>query len=172
MADRTGEEWAESIGKRLFACGEPWGKAENLHRCYIVTCLAIAYVASAMTELTLRRPRLDMMAMGLSGLCLVHCVATAVLLGFLSAAGSYLGAPIIHEVGLSLAMLLGAFALGRGMRAHGFILPSAVGVTGLCTMAYAMTLHENGYEPLVTMLGVSVLALGHRLNVMATEHGF
>ncbi len=69
-------------------------------------------------------------------------------------------------------MFLGAVALGRGIREHGFILPIAVGVAGLCTMAYAMTLHENGYEPVVTMLGVSVLALGHRLNVMAAEHGF
>ena len=39
--------------------------------------------------------------MGLSGLCLVHCVATAVLLGLLASAGGMLGAPIIHEVGLS-----------------------------------------------------------------------
>ena len=34
-------------------------------------------------------------------------------------------------------------------------------------MAYAMTLHESGYEPAFTILGVSVLALGHRLNMMA-----
>ena len=109
--------------------------------------------------------------MGLSGLCAVHCVATAVLLGLLASAGGLLGQPIIHEVGLTLAMILGAIALGRGIREHGFILPSAVGVVGLCTMAYAMTLRETGYEPLITILGVSLLALGHRLKLMATEHG-
>ena len=111
--------------------------------------------------------RLDRLAMGLSGLCAVHCVATAVLLGLLASAGGLLGKPIIHEVGLSLAMLLGAIALGRGMREHGFVLPSAVGVVGLCLMAYAMSLHESGYEPAFTILGVSVLALGHRLNILA-----
>jgi hypothetical protein len=111
--------------------------------------------------------RLDRIAMGLSGLCAVHCVATAVLLGLLASAGGLLGKPIVHEVGLTLAMVLGAIALGRGMREHGFVLPILVGSVGLATMAYAMTLHESGYEPLVTIVGVSVLALDHRLNIQA-----
>lgn len=110
--------------------------------------------------------------MGLSGLCAVHCVATAVLLGLLASAGGLLGKPIIHEVGLSLAMVLGAIALGRGIREHGFLLPSAVGAAGLAAMGYAMTLHESGYEPAVTILGVSILALGHRLNIMAKQSAF
>jgi hypothetical protein len=116
--------------------------------------------------------RLDRLAMGLSGLCAVHCVATVVLLGLVASAGGLLGRPIIHEVGLSLAMIIGAIALGRGVRAHGFLLPSAVGVVGLATMAYAMTLHESGYEPALTILGVMILALGHRLNIDAAVHDF
>jgi hypothetical protein len=116
--------------------------------------------------------RLDRIAMGLSGLCAVHCVATAVLLGLVASAGGMLGSPIIHEVGLSLAMLLGAIALGRGVREHGILLPSAVGIVGLVIMAYAMSLHESGYEPVVTILGVSVLALGHRMNMMAKRQSF
>ncbi len=110
--------------------------------------------------------------MGLSGLCAVHCVATAVLLALLASAGGLLGKPIIHEVGLTLAMILGAIALGRGIREHGFVLPSIVGAMGLCIMGYAMTLHETGYEPVLTILGVSVLALGHRLNIMAKRDSF
>ena len=116
--------------------------------------------------------RLDRFAMGLSGLCAVHCVATVVLLGLVASAGGLLGKPIIHEVGLSLAMIIGAVALGRGVREHGFLLPSAVGVVGLATMAYAMTLHESGLEPAFTIIGVSVLALGHRLNLMAKQPSF
>jgi hypothetical protein len=125
-----------------------------------------------MSQRPLHSHRLDRIAMGLSGLCAVHCVATAVLLGLLASAGGLLGKPIIHEVGLTLAMIVGAVALGRGIREHGFILPSAVGVMGLALMAYAMTLRESGYEPFVTILGVSVLALGHRLNIAAKQHGF
>jgi hypothetical protein len=117
-----------------------------------------------------RTRRLDRIAMGLSGLCLVHCVATAVLLGLLATAGGILGNPLIHEVGLTLAMILGAIALGRGIREHGFMLPAAVGFTGLAVMAYALTLREGGLEPVCTIAGVMILALGHRLNLMAAEH--
>lgn len=108
--------------------------------------------------------------MGLSGLCAVHCLATAVLIGVLASAGGLLGRPIIHEVGLSLAMVLGAVALGRGIRRHGLILPSAIGIAGLVTMAFGMTLHESGYEPVVTIIGVAILAIGHRLNIKACAH--
>jgi hypothetical protein len=122
-----------------------------------------------MASRPLETSRLDRLAMGLSGLCAVHCVATAVLLALVASAGGLLGKPIIHEVGLTLAMMLGAVALGRGIREHGFILPSLVGVVGLAIMGYAMTLHETGFEPVFTILGVSVLALGHRLNILAKQ---
>ena len=125
-----------------------------------------------MASRPLTTSRIDLIAMALSGLCAVHCVATAVLLGVLALAGGLLGKPIIHEVGLTLAMILGALALGRGIREHGFLLPSAVGVTGLAIMAYAMSLHETGYEPAFTILGVAVLALAHRLNMMAKQPAF
>jgi hypothetical protein len=114
-------------------------------------------------------PRLDRMAIGLSGLCLVHCVATAVALGLLSAAGGFLGAPIVHELGLVLAMLLGAFALGRGILEHGYMLPSAIGGLGLGVMAGALTMPHDGSEALFTVAGVLILALGHRLNGIAAE---
>ena len=118
---------------------------------------------------SLRFERLDRMAITLSGLCLVHCLATAVLLGLLSAAGGMLGAPIIHEVGLTLAMMLGAIALGRGVYEHGFMMPSAVGGLGLGVMAGALTMPHDGGEALFTVLGVSVLALGHQLNRIAAN---
>src|SRR6059058_1516204 len=105
--------------------------------------------------------RLDRIAMTLSGLCLVHCMATAVLLGLLASAGGFLGKPIIHELGLTLAMIVGAFALGRGYVEHGFMLPAAVGAMGLGVMAGALTLHEGGHEPIYTVVGVLIVALGH-----------
>jgi hypothetical protein len=127
------------------------------------------YIGQVMLQLAIRTDRLDRLAMGLSGLCLVHCVATAVLLGLLASAGGFLGQPIIHEVGLSLAMIIGAFALGRGILDHGFMMPSAVGALGLGVMAGALSLPHDGREPVYTVFGVMILALGHRLNVMASE---
>ena len=123
----------------------------------------------AMIAVLAKPGRLDRLAMGLSGLCLVHCLATAILLGLVASAGGFLGAPIIHEVGLTLAMLLGAIALGRGIMEHGFMLPSAIGALGLGVMAGALQLPHNGNEAAFTMVGVCLLALGHRLNFMAAE---
>jgi hypothetical protein len=118
----------------------------------------------------IRSSRLDRIAMGLSGLCLVHCVATAILLGVLASAGSVFGKPIIHEVGLTLAMIIGTIALSRGFLQHGSILPVAVGALGLSVMAVALSLPEGGHEPLFTVAGVTILALGHRLNIKASGH--
>jgi hypothetical protein len=130
------------------------------------------YAGGLMASKPISTSRLDRVAMALSGLCAVHCVATAILLGLLASAGGLLGKPIIHEVGLILAMCIGAIALGRGVREHGFILPSAVGAAGLLIMGFAMTLHEGGYEAAMTIAGVSILALGHRLNMKAKHRNF
>jgi hypothetical protein len=116
--------------------------------------------------------RLDRIAMGISGLCLVHCIGTAILVGLLASASGFLGKPIIHEVGLTLAMMIGAFALGRGFLEHGFILPAAVGALGLGVMAGALSLPEGGHEPIYTVMGVMIVALGHRLNIIATHNSF
>ena len=113
--------------------------------------------------------RLDRMAIGLSGLCLVHCLGTTVVLALLASAGGFLGAPWIHEVGLSLAMVMGAIALGKGIVEHGYTMPSAVGGLGLGVMAGALTLPHDGGEAVYTMLGVAILALGHRLNHIAAH---
>jgi hypothetical protein len=122
-----------------------------------------------MLQLSVPTHRLDRMAIGLSGLCLVHCLATAVILGLVASAGGMLGSPWIHEVGLTLAMVLGAIALGRGVFEHGFMMPSAVGGLGLGVMAGALTLPHNGGEALYTVIGVGILALGHRLNGLASN---
>ena len=116
--------------------------------------------------------RLDRLAIGLSGLCLVHCVATTVLVAMLSAAGSLIGSDWIHEVGLSIAMALGAFALGRGALDHGFVMPIAVGSLGLGVMGGALTLPHDGTEAAATIVGVLVLALGHDLNRRGSVNPF
>jgi hypothetical protein len=125
-----------------------------------------------MLQLAHSTHRLDRLAIGLSGLCLVHCVATTVIIAMLSAAGSWLGADWVHEVGLLIAMGLGAFALGRGALEHGFIMPIAVGSMGLGVMGGALTLPHDGTEAIATMVGVLILALGHDLNRRGSVHPF
>lgn len=115
---------------------------------------------------------LDRLAIGLSGLCLVHCIATSVALALMSAAGGLLFSHHVHEVGLVLAIGLGAVALGRGVLEHGYMLPAAVGAFGLGMMAGALGLPHDGAgggEALWTVLGVGVLAFGHDLNYRASH---
>jgi hypothetical protein len=112
---------------------------------------------------------LDRLAIVLSGLCVVHCVASAVLVAMLSAVGGMLVDPIFHEIGLTFAIGLGAFGLGRGALQHGYLWPLAVGSLGLGMMAGAMTLPHDaelleGGEALWTIIGVGILAFGHDLN--------
>lgn len=113
--------------------------------------------------------KLDRLAIGLSGLCLVHCLATSVAFALLASAGSVLGAHWVHEVGLILAMGMGLISLGKGVVDHGYALPSAVGGLGLGIMSGALTLPHDGSEAVATIVGVAILALGHRLNRIATE---
>ena len=112
----------------------------------------------------LRTGALDRMAIALSGLCLVHCLASAIFLAMLASAGGLILHPIVHEVGLMLAIALGILALGRGIADHGFMMPSAVGGLGLGVMAGALGMEHGDGSTLYTVLGVAILALGHDLN--------
>ncbi len=108
---------------------------------------------------------LDRIAIGISGLCAVHCLASAVLLALAASAGGLLFAPVVHEVGLSVAIMLGALALGRGVMQHGYMMPISIGALGLGVMAGAVSLpHDGSGETLFTLVGVGLLALGHDLN--------
>ena len=106
----------------------------------------------------------DRLAIGLSGLCLIHCVASAIFVALLATAGGFLLNPMIHEVGLVLAIGIGVAALGRGVLDHGFMMPSSIGGLGLGVMAGSLTLPEGGAGTVYTIVGVSILALGHDLN--------
>lgn len=111
--------------------------------------------------------RLDRWAIWLSAMCVVHCLATTVMVAVLSTAGGLLGSPLIHEGGLAIAILLGAVAFGRGIVVHGRPLPIVVGGCGLALMAAALFVSDEGghlAESVVTIAGVVVLAIGHALN--------
>ncbi|RYD56736.1 MAG: MerC domain-containing protein [Sphingomonadales bacterium] len=111
--------------------------------------------------------RFDRLAIGISGLCLVHCLTTTILLTIISSAGGLLS-PVIHEVGLTLAIGFGILALGRGIFSHGYMMPAVVGAFGIGIMAGALSLPHGEFEIFWTLVGVSLVALGHDLNRRAT----
>ena len=111
--------------------------------------------------------RLDRIAIGLSSLCLVHCVATVLLTAVLASAGAALANPAWHEIGFTIAILIGAVALGRGYAAHRDRRPLLLGGIGLALMGVGLLGAEGLPEIVATMTGVVLLALAHRRNAHA-----
>ena len=110
---------------------------------------------------------LDRIAIGLSGLCLLHCVAGFVLLSLFALGGDWLDHRV-HVFGLLFAMPLAAVALWRGFRRHGRLPIGALGLLGLAVMAASLAVtHGQIIEMLVSMAGVSLLAAAHWQNLKA-----
>ena len=107
---------------------------------------------------------IDRLAIGVSGLCVVHCIASAVFVVVLASAGGVLLNPIFHEVGMMIALVLGVLGLGRGILVHGFMLPAAIGSLGLGMMAGTLSMEHGGINTVYAIAGVLMLALGHDLN--------
>lgn len=117
------------------------------------------------------RPRtltVDRIGITLSALCVVHCLATLGAIALLASAG-LLGDPLIHRVGLGLAVLIGAVALGQGALRHRRAVPLLLGGAGLLLMASALAVPHGPAEALVTVIGVSALAVGHWRNAQASR---
>lgn len=111
--------------------------------------------------------RLDRAAIGLSALCIVHCVGTLVAITMVASLGGVMAQIWIHELGLGLAILLGAGALGLGYRSHRRTTPLLIGVSGLGLMLIAVLGPHGWQEAILTIIGASLLATGHVLNVRA-----
>lgn len=104
----------------------------------------------------------DRIAIGVSGLCLVHCVATALALALALSIGGLLVDPLIHETGLGIAILLGIVAFSQGWRVHGRLGPVLLGGLGFCAMAGAIFVrHGHPAEIPLTMVGVGLVAVAH-----------
>lgn len=108
---------------------------------------------------------IDRSALGLSGLCLLHCLAGALLLSVLSLGGGLLS-HTVHAWGLALALPLAAFGLWRGYRLHTRWQVIALGSAGLALMLASLFVAHGGLTEIATsVLGVSLLGTAHLLNL-------
>jgi hypothetical protein len=112
-------------------------------------------------------PALDRMAVGLSGLCVVHCVLSVIFVAVLSGAGTLLTNPLIHRVGLFGAVVLATFALGQGYMAHRATRPALIGLAGIALMTLGLFAPHGWGEVAATVAGVSILAAAHLMNASA-----
>jgi MerC mercury resistance protein len=113
---------------------------------------------------------LDFAAISLSGLCLVHCLGTSLLLGLV--AGSNLfdlwHSELIHGVLLAIAAPLTLWTLVRSYRCHGSGFALGLGIAGLNLMALALLFSADSVaETRITVAGVILLAAGHIHNLRA-----
>ena len=77
-------------------------------------------------------PWLDRLGMATSTLCAVHCAATALLMGALSAVGAgALGNPWVEGAFLTASVVLGALSLGHAVTRHRSLQPMLWFVAGL-----------------------------------------
>ena len=111
------------------------------------------------------RGRLDRFGMLLSGLCAVHCVLGIVIVAGLGLGGGLLLDPIIHRIGLLLATLVAGVAIGIGAVQHRRAAPFVVAMTGLSFMGGALAVDHGVEEAVLTVIGVTLVALGHVLNI-------
>ncbi len=111
------------------------------------------------------RDRMDRVGITLSGLCLLHCVAGLLLVTVLGIGGQWLLAPVIHRIGLALAIAVGLLTIGVGVLRHGQLPPLIVGTIGLLLMGGGLFVEHGMEEAVLTISGVVLLAVAHILNL-------
>lgn len=113
--------------------------------------------------------RFDRAGIGLAGVCAVHCLLTVSLVSALGLGGHFLTDPIIHRVGLLLALLVAAVAIGWGAVKHRRRWPFVTAMMGLSFMGGALAVPHGSQEFVLTLIGVSLVTLGHLLNLRAAR---
>ena len=111
------------------------------------------------------RARLDRAGVVLSGLCVLHCVVSIVVVSALGIGGEFLFAPAIHRIGLAVALVIAAVAIGWGALTHRRAAPFVTAMMGLTFMGGALAMPHGAGEVVLTVIGVSLVSLGHFLNL-------
>ncbi|MGN6498600.1 MAG: MerC domain-containing protein [Tsuneonella sp.] len=119
------------------------------------------------TLLTTIRGQIDRAGITLSALCVVHCLATLVLVSALGIGGSLLENPLIHEIGLAIAMVIAGVAIGLGALRHRRPVPFVTAMSGLTFMGGALAMPHGYGEAVLTIIGVGLVSTGHILNLRA-----
>jgi len=114
---------------------------------------------------------MDKLAIGLSVLCLLHCLALPVAMLVAPTLGSLvLGTESpVHWVLLGVALPVSGYALWHGYRHHGHRDTLLLGAAGLAIMLLAVThVTSARLETPLTVVGVIALLVAHVMNVRHT----
>lgn len=109
---------------------------------------------------------LDRAAIGLSSLCIVHCLLVPLAVASLPFLGQALPAgEAVHAWLLLAAPAISAPALWIGYRAHKQLVPSAAALVGVAFLAAGLFLFDRPFgETIATVIGAALLAIAHLRN--------
>ena len=111
------------------------------------------------------RRRLDRAGIALSALCAVHCLLGVILVSIVGLGAEAFLDPAIHRVGLLIATVIAACAIGWGAVKHRMAAPFVVALVGLALLGGALLVPHGVKEAVLTVMGVALVALGHVLNL-------
>jgi hypothetical protein len=119
--------------------------------------------------------KIDKAAIGLSLLCVAHCVLTPIAIVMLPALGAtFLDDERFHYALLLLVLPISIFSLGLGCRKHGHREILLFGLFGLFLMSLILILGEDILgelgEKFSTIVGASVIAVAHIRNFRACQN--
>src|SRR5699024_4712744 len=118
---------------------------------------------------------LDSLAIGLSGLCLIHCLALPVLIALFPLLSiNLIDHESFHQIILVAVIPTTAIAVISGYRRHHRRRVAVLGATGIAALVYAAfalhAAHAHDMETWVTVAGGLILASAHVLNYRHCRH--
>lgn len=111
------------------------------------------------------RRTLDRYGILLAGMCAAHCITTIVVVSVAGVGSHFLLAPEIHEIGLAIAFVFAALAIGWGALTHRNMVPTLLAIAGLGLMGLALMIGHGTAEVMLTISGVALVAAGHVMNL-------
>lgn len=113
----------------------------------------------------------DDLAVFFSGLCLIHCVLTPLIvgLGILGTTEQWFESEWVHIVMLVPVALLAVYSLPASWKSHGEHLPIVMASLGIAALCSALFLPEN-LELLITAPAATMLILAHAWNRALVMH--
>ena len=116
---------------------------------------------------------LDKVAISLSGLCLVHCLALPLAIVILPFLGQF-SDDHLHVQMLIMVIPVSAIALALGFRRHRHVGIVIAGIAGLAIVTIGGTIAHDHYglfaDRLLTIIGSLVLAVTHYRNFRLSRH--
>ncbi len=107
----------------------------------------------------------DGIAVGLSVMCIVHCLFLPIFVGLIPFLGAVTHSPWVHGILLGLAAPLSIWVLGSGYMRHKKIMPPIIGAVGLVLLALGMLHNEHlPSERAMSVVGALILAGAHGYN--------